>query len=81
GLKHHMGMAGSPNLMTLEMIDLLCEQRNGNFRTLMVSANRLLDCAMRKEINHIFRPGFTSRAWAALCRSNAGEQGGLLNLG
>jgi hypothetical protein len=58
GLKHHMGMAGSPNLMTLEMIDLLCEQRNGNFRTLMVSANRLLDCAMRKELKHIFQARF-----------------------
>jgi hypothetical protein len=31
----------------------LCEQAGGNFRTLMVSANELLDYALRKELDLI----------------------------
>ena len=53
GLKHHMEMAGNPNLMTSDVINSLCEQAGGNFRTLMVSANELLDYALRKELDLI----------------------------
>jgi len=53
GLEHHLEMAGNPNLMTSDVINSLCEQAGGNFRTLMVSANELLDYALRKELDLI----------------------------
>ncbi|MGI6303151.1 MAG: hypothetical protein ACOX52_19120 [Verrucomicrobiota bacterium] len=53
-LEHHLEMAGNPNLMTSDVkINSLCEQAEGNFRTLMVSANELLDYALRKELDLI----------------------------
>ena len=53
GLEHHLEMAGNPNLMTWDVINSLCEQAGGNFRSLMVSANELLDHALRKELDLI----------------------------
>lgn len=53
GLKHHMKAAGNPQLMSAGVIDSLCEQARGNFRSLMISANELLDHALRNELDRI----------------------------
>ena len=48
-LRHAMTAAGTPQLMTKELVTTLCEHAAGNLRLLMTMANDLLDAGVRAE--------------------------------
>jgi type II secretory pathway predicted ATPase ExeA len=48
-LQHRMAAAGSPKLMTAELVDTLCEHALGNQRTLLQMADELLAAATMRE--------------------------------
>ena len=52
-LTHRLAQAGSPSLMTKELMETLCEHAGGNYRTLFNLAGELLDVAMHREIKRL----------------------------
>lgn len=50
GLKHLLESAGNPQLMTSELMQMLCEHAMGNYRVLTTMSGELLALATQKEI-------------------------------
>jgi general secretion pathway protein A len=48
-LAHALGAAGNPKLMTSELMAALCDHSAGNLRTLMNSANELLQAGLERD--------------------------------
>jgi len=48
-LRHTLTQAGNPQLMTPELMEVLCEHAAGNHRLLMTMANELLDAAVQRD--------------------------------
>jgi type II secretory pathway predicted ATPase ExeA len=52
-LVHALHSAGTPKLMTPELIATLCDHAQGNLRALMNQAGELLDLAVQREASHL----------------------------
>jgi len=52
-IKHALAKAGAPKLMTVELIQALCDHAQGNLRTLMNMAGELLSIATEREARQI----------------------------
>jgi general secretion pathway protein A len=52
-LRHLCEEAGSPKLIAPELLPVLCEHANGNYRALMNLASELLDAALQKDVSQL----------------------------
>ena len=52
-LRHALQQAGTPTLMTQEVIAAICDHAQGNPRALMIMAGELLEAAARREARQI----------------------------
>ena len=52
-LQHLCAEAGNPKLISPELLPVLCEHANGNYRALMNLASELLDAALQKDVSQL----------------------------
>lgn len=52
-LRHALGKAGAPKLMTAELVTALCEHATGNLRALMTMADEMLAVGAQREVKQL----------------------------
>lgn len=79
-LRHGMTQAGTPKLMTAELVATLCEHAAGNYRTLMTMAGELLVAGAEREVKQLdeqlFFETYSPAPAAAPTKQPAGEPKG-----